>query len=213
MYVPKHYQENDRETMVAFMRAHSFGTLITAVGNVPFATHLPFVVDVERGEHGTLVTHMARANPQWHHFENASEILVTFQGPHAYISPRWYASEFNVPTWNYVAVHAYGRVSLIDDPARIYPMLDRLVAQYEGDPPAGWSVPWDDPRYGKLTAGIVAFEVAITRLEGKAKLSQNKSQADRQGAVQHLTAQANAQSTAVAELMTLSMQTEEQTNV
>ncbi len=126
---------------------------------------------------------MARANPQWKSLAGGSETLVIFQGPHAYLSPTWYASEFNVPTWNYAVAHAYGRPQIIDDPTRLRPMLDKLVAQHEQHQLQPWQVDWTDGRNDGLLGAIVGFEMEITRLEGKFKMSQNKSAADQQGVV------------------------------
>ena len=106
MYSPGHFQINDPETLTAFMREHSFATIVTHDGAVPHATHMPVLLDPDRGPQGTLVSHMARANPQWKHFADGREVLVIFTGPHAYVSPAWYATTPAVPTWNYTAVHA-----------------------------------------------------------------------------------------------------------
>ena len=178
MYTPPAFREDDLQTIHALMRDNSFAILVTQQDGVPLATHLPFMLDTERGPYGTLVAHMARANTQWHTFAEAHEALVIFQGPHAYVTPSWYDPGLNVPTWNYAAVHAYGVPRVIEDEAALYAMLSRLTATHE----ANFELPWlfemgaDDFR-GKLK-GIVGFEMEITRLEGKMKLSQNRSQAD-----------------------------------
>src|SRR5882757_4724441 len=114
MYVPSHNRMDDRAEQVAFMRQYSFATLVTSDSQaVPRATHLPFVV-VEEGAQMRLVAHLARANPQWRDFTDAGEVLVIFQGPHAYISPNLYQRHPSVPTWNYAAVHAYGSLRLLE---------------------------------------------------------------------------------------------------
>jgi transcriptional regulator len=127
VYSPAHFQVNDPATLVAFMRQHSFATIVTHNGGAPHAIHMPVIVDVERGEHGTLVSHMARANPQWKHFENEHEVLIIFTGPHAYVSPAWYVTEPAVPTWNYTAVHAYRIPRLVTDHDRFATMLHDLI--------------------------------------------------------------------------------------
>src|ERR1700712_4406415 len=116
MYVPAAFREADTDALHALIRAHSFGTLVPLVGGQLFATPLPFLLDAKRGEYGTLVAHLARPNPHWRAFVatpvGAPQSLAIFGGPHAYISPRWYATELSVPTWNYTVVHAYGVPSI-----------------------------------------------------------------------------------------------------
>ena len=177
MYVPESFAETDRARLWAFLRKHDFATLITAVGTTPFATHLPILLD-ERGEQGTLLGHMARANPQWRAFDGTSEALVIFQGPHAYVSPTWYATHPSVPTWNYTAVHAYGTPRLLDDEAAVRDVLRRTTSLYEAD--GQWSLDGLPDAYMRgMMCGIVAFEIPIARLEGKFKLSQNRDAEDR----------------------------------
>ncbi|MEZ4658373.1 MAG: FMN-binding negative transcriptional regulator [Caldilineaceae bacterium] len=206
MYIPKSFAEHDLQTLQTFMQQNAFATLITMAEDAPFATHMPFVLDAERGSNGVLISHMARANPQWRHFATMAErridTLVIFQGPHAYISPNWYASEFSVPTWNYTAVHAYGRPVIVEDEQRLQAMLDELVAVYESAMPQPWSAPWGDDRYTNLTKAIVGFEMEITRLEGKFKLNQNRPVADQQGVIAQFTDSTHADERAVAQLMT-----------
>lgn len=179
MYVPKHFSVPAKETLQSLLPASSFATLITTDSDsVPYATHLPFSYDPDKGENGTLIAHMARSNSHWHFFDVA-ESLVIFSGPHAYISPRYYASDINVPTWNYVAVHAYGKPQIIEDTDQVKALLDRLTLENE----AGGENPWstgelDEKRLGAMMKAIVAFEIPLTRLEAKAKLGQNKSAED-----------------------------------
>ena len=224
MYLPKINRETDPNALNSFMQQHSFATLISNdADNVPFATHLPVLLDTTRGERGTLVAHMARANPHWRHFsaEDASssdEVLVVFQGPHAYISPSWYASEFSVPTWNYTAVHAYGKPKIVQDGADLRKMLTELVATYE--PPMAqasqvesslvkpWSTDWSDARNEPLLKAIVGFELEITRLEGKFKLSQNKPAADRAGVIKALQQSTDQDERGVADMMSCELANE-----
>lgn len=187
MYTPRLNREDDHNKLFDLMERFSFATVVTSdATSVPVATHMPVVLNRTRGAHGTLVSHMARANPQWKLFAAGSETLVIFQGPHAYLSPAWYASEFNVPTWNYAVAHAYGTPQIIDDLARLRPMLDGLVAQHEQHQPQPWRVDWADGRNDTMLGAIVGFEMEITRLEGKFKMSQNKSAADQQGVIDAL---------------------------
>jgi transcriptional regulator len=179
MYSPAHFRVEDRVTLVSFMRRHSFATIMTHDGEAPHATHMPVLFDAEHGPQGTLVSHMARANPQWRHFADGREVLVIFSGPHAYISPAWYATQPAVPTWNYAAVHAYGRPRIVEDYARFAEMLRELVEFYEAPRAERWAGEMPDEYRDKLMAGVVGVEIEITRLEGKFKLSQNRPPEDR----------------------------------
>src|SRR4051812_7081427 len=126
MYVPPHFAESDPAKLHAFIEGHGFGLLVSQVGGVPFASHLPFVLDRTAGPHGTLVGHMARANPHWRELGGQTALAV-FAGPHAYVSPTWYEAENVVPTWNYVAVHATGRASVVEDASAVLDILRRSV--------------------------------------------------------------------------------------
>lgn len=185
MYTPKHFEARDPDLLWALMERWSFATLITIEGGVPVGSHLPFLIERERG---VVISHMARANRQWQTF-NDNEALTIFQGEHGYISPSWYAPQPAVPTWNYVVVHAYGVPRIIDDGAAMT-MLERVIARHE----AAFEQPWQmDRAYAtRLLGGIVAFEIAITRLEGKFKLSQNRSDRDQAGVIDALAASDNA---------------------
>lgn len=175
MYTPAHFQIDDRDTLNAFMRRHSFATIVTHDGKVPHATHMPVLLNPTQGSHGCLLSHMARANPQWRHFTD-SEVLVIFTGPHAYISPAWYATEPAVPTWNYTAVHAYGIPRIVTQHDRFSRMLHELVEFYEAERPNRWHGTLPPEFRDGLMKGIVGIEIEITRLEGKFKLSQNRPQ-------------------------------------
>ncbi|MBV7331907.1 FMN-binding negative transcriptional regulator [Chloroflexi bacterium TSY] len=188
------------------MEQYSFATIVTSdPKGIPFATHMPIVLDRTRGLNGTLVSHMARANPQWKHFQQEQEILAIFQGPHAYISPSWYEGEFNVPTWNYAVVHVYGIPKIVEDTAVLLQIMTELVATYEHSMPEPWRVPWADERITNLLKAIVGFELEITRLEGKFKLNQNKAVADQLSVVKALRDSANQLESMVAQMMTNSL--------
>lgn len=201
MYIPSALRVEDPEKLGAFMRRYSFATLITHEGAAPFASHLPVLYSPEEGGLGVIVSHMARANPQWRHFAAGGEALAIFHGPHCYVSPSWYAPQPAVPTWNYAVVHAYGVPALITDHDRIMALLEELVSFHE----AGFEKPWPaqiPAEYrDRMIQGIVAFELRITRIEGKYKLSQTRSEADRQSVAEALSQSADAESRAVAELM------------
>jgi transcriptional regulator len=187
MYIPKHFELTDKATMHDLMRQFSFATIVSVLEGLPFATHMPVVVRPELGEHGLLRTHIARANPQWESFSTDAEILVIFQGDHTYISPKWYETHPSVPTWNYVTVHAYGKPKIVEEPERVRELLDELIGTYEGE--KGWNSSHLSEKYmDGMMRGIVAFEIEITRLEGKMKLSQNRSETDRHGVIAGLDA-------------------------
>ena len=200
MYIPKAFREDDINTLHKLMREYSFASLITQHEGVPFATHLPFILDAQRGPNGTLLAHMARANPQWHHFASAQDVLVIFQGPHAYISPSWYEVELSVPTWNYAVVHAYGLPRLIEDGEDLYKLLKTLIETHEAQFEKPWPFNLPDDYLQKMMHGIVGFEIEITRLEGKFKLSQNRTSIERENVIAAL--QESRDTLAVAELMT-----------
>jgi len=184
MYVPEVYAENDRATLLDLIRATGWGYLVGAADGVPFATHLPFLVEGEPGAE-RLVAHMARANPHWRSFaDGGREQLVIFAGPHAYVSPRWYTTAKAVPTWNYVTAHVYGVPRVVDDPAAVHAAQKRLVDHYEAGAEAPWRMEDVDAGFiqGMLRA-IVSFEVPIARMEGKYKLSQNRKPEDRAGVI------------------------------
>jgi transcriptional regulator len=219
MYIPRAFREARRDVLHGVIRRYAFGTLVSALDGELLATHLPFLLDPDRGPHGTLLGHVARANPHWRGFAGGpdggadgrpgAEALVLFQGPHAYVSPTWYATEGAVPTWNYVAVHAYGRPRLLADAAAVRALLERLVRGFEDPLPAGerWSMERLDGDYAAQMAGAVAaFELPISRLEGKRKLSQNRSPADRRGVVGALRRRGEPLGLDVAALMAVGLE-------
>jgi transcriptional regulator len=171
MYSPPYNRVEDRRELVEFMRANSFALLVTATGGTPLGSHLP--VTVADGEAGLVIhSHMAKNNPQWQEFFE-DEILVVFSGPHAYVSPRWYEDQERVPTWNYAAVHAYGKVTVTADRAVKHAAQRALVAGLDPQ----WLPKFDAlrPEYVEnMLNGIVTFDIAVTRLETRWKLSQNR---------------------------------------
>ena len=184
MYVPKHFAEDDPDRLAALIAEHDFAVLFTDGATGPFATHLPLLLDRGRGAKGTLIGHVARANPHWKTFDGRRGLAV-FAGPHAYVSPRWYEAAPAVPTWNYVAVHATGTLRAVEDPVALRAILERMTARYEGED--GWRLGALDEKFtAAMMRGIVGVELAIELLEGKLKLSQNRSAADRAGVVEAL---------------------------
>lgn len=185
MYIPPAFREDDPAILRGIIEAARLATLVTATPEGLVATPLPLFLDAGEGEHGVLYGHVARANSQWR-LPVLGEALALFSGPDAYVSPSWYAAKAEhgkvVPTWNYVAVHAYGPVEFFEDATRLHDVVARLTDRYEAGRAAPWAV--DDapePYIAAQLRGIVGVRLAITRLDGKRKLSQNRSEADRQG--------------------------------
>jgi transcriptional regulator len=199
MYIPKAFREDDLNTLHKSMQEYSFATLITQHEGVPFATHLPFILDAKRAPNGTLLAHMARANPQWRDFKSEQEVLVIFQGPHAYVSPSWYEVELSVPTWNYAVVHAYGFPRLLEDSEELYKLLKILIETHEAQFENPWPFQLPDDYLQKMMRGIVGFEIEITRLEGKFKMSQNRTESEREKVIAAL--HESTDTLAVADLM------------
>jgi transcriptional regulator len=202
MYVPRHFDLPAMEDVDRRIAEDAFALLVTTVDGVPFATHLPLVARREGDGGMKLFGHVARANPHWKHFDGTSESLAVFSGPHAYVSPRWYATPGLVPTWNYEAVHVYGTLHAIEDAAATRAVLDELTARFE----AGAEAPWTTARMEEksLTAmmrGIVAFEMRVTRIEGKSKMSQNRGEGDVAGVIRALSESPRESDRATAGLM------------
>ncbi|MEM7223530.1 MAG: FMN-binding negative transcriptional regulator [Pseudomonadota bacterium] len=205
MYVPDVFALNDPALVESVIRDYAFGLLVTADGGPPEASHLPFLFDPDKGANGTLSGHMARANRQWKAFANGNEALVVFQGAHSYISPAWYNPGPAVPTWNYLAVHCYGVPRVTEDPDEVRGLLARLVERHESEAGTGWSMAsQEDSFIDHMQRGIVAFEIPVSRVEAKAKLSQNKASEERNGVVAGLESQANSDARALAAAMTKS---------
>jgi transcriptional regulator len=184
MYIPRLNRVDDISQAHDLMQAFNFALLITVQENIPVATPLPFMLERERGQQGVLWAHLARANPQWKQLNPQQEVLVVFQGHHGYISPNWYTEHPSVPTWNYMTVHAYGLPRIIDDQAQVLAMVSQLADYHE----SGFETPWrmestpQDFQHREVQA-IVAFEIEITRLEAKFKLSQNRTAQDQAGVI------------------------------
>ena len=200
MYIPPAFREDDLTVLHTLMRDNSFAILVTQQAGIPIATHLPLLLESERGAYGTLLGHMARANTQWQSFDEEQGALVIFQGPHAYITPSWYEPGPNVPTWNYTAVHAYGKPHVIEDAAFIK-LLHASVQTYEAGFEQPWTLDMPDELFRAKLKGIVGFEMQITRLEGKCKLSQTRSPAEQERVAYELSQSHDAPSAGVGNLM------------
>ncbi len=172
MYIPDHFNEADTSKTLNLIRDHSFGTLITIRDTIPFASHIPFIV--EGDQNITLIGHLAKSNEQWKHFESDQQVLVIFQGPHAYVSPSWYESP-GVPTWNYTAVHLYGIPKLITEGAKLIDAIEKLTHIHETKNKTSWKLEYPS----NMLKTIVGFEIHVQKVESKFKLSQNRPKADR----------------------------------
>ena len=211
MYVPPHFVQDDRSRLFECVERYPFAVLVSNAGERPFATHLPLLLDRDAGPNGTLVGHMARDNPHWRLARG--ETLAIFSGPHSYISPTWYEAERVVPTWNYVAVHAYGKLTILDSHGDRLRIVRDFVERFERGMPRPWRL---DASEGvsdappvesgarwieRLAESIVGFRIEIERLEGKWKLNQNQPRDRRERVARALEAGEDDQSRGVASLM------------
>jgi transcriptional regulator len=201
VYLPPALTEARPEVLVAHIEEHNFGLLVSYGREGLVASHIPFLVERDR-EQLPLLGHLARPNPQTHDLGLGGEVLAIFSGPHAYISPRWYDEGPAVPTWNYIDMHAYGPVRLVEDSDWLRRLLRRLSDQHEAGSPAPWRMGDLPETYLEgMLKGIIGFEIAVTRLEGKYKLSQNRPAVDRPRIVAALERRGDADALAVARLM------------
>ena len=206
MYIPTLYEEKDLTVLHALIRAHPLATWATQGEGEIIVNHLPFVLDTSRGPYGTLMGHVARANPVWQSASRTVPSALIFRGPDAYVSPSWYPSKHDhgkvVPTWNYAVVHARGMPVVIRDRAWLLDHVTRLTDLHE----AGQAQPWkvtDAPHefIAQMTRNIVGIEIPIAKIFGKWKISQNRSNDDRLGVVAGLRAQGDSQATEMAALV------------
>lgn len=197
MYTPIHNREADRAKIISFLRAYPFATLVTTREEKITATHLPVLID-EQGDDIFILAHVARGNVQWRDFSDARDALVIFQEPHAFISTRHYERPLSVPTWNYVAVHAYGAPRILESLEERLQLVERMVLQFEGNLDQWNSLPTEF-RHTKAE-GIVAFELRVTRLDARFKLSQDRSRVEQANIVQTLTARGEIEAT-IGEMM------------
>ena len=209
MYVPPAFKDDDVASIRATIRGARLASLITATAEGPVATPLPLFLDETEGEHGTLYGHLAKANPQWC-LAPIGEALAIFMGPEAYVTPSWYATKQEtgkvVPTWNYIAVHAYGPVEFFQVPERLLDVVTRLTNKHEGLRAKPWAV-GDAPAdfIAAQLRGIVGIRIPVVRFEGKRKMSQNRPESDRIGVAAGLAASENPQDRQVAPLIPVSV--------
>jgi transcriptional regulator len=201
MYVPASFAVDDLQQIWQFVEQHSFATLVTNHDRESVATHLPLLLDRSAGDRGRLTGHFAKANShsEWSRHQMA---LVIFAGPHAYISPTWYAEPRVVPTWNYIAVHAYGVIKPIEDRQRLLAIVEQMVQTYEQTFPVPWQLASQDPHYiDQLLNAITGFEIDVEHWEGKWKLNQNHSQLRRDRVIEALRQQDNDDAREIASWM------------
>ncbi|MBZ9743226.1 MULTISPECIES: FMN-binding negative transcriptional regulator [unclassified Mesorhizobium] len=205
MYTPPAFRDDDRDSLIASIRAARLANFVTATADGPLATPLPLFLDETEGEHGVIHGHLARANPQWR-VPAIGDGLAIFMGPDAYVTPAWYATKQEtgkvVPTWNYAAVHAYGPVEFFEDADRLLEVVTRLTNLHEGARTAPWAVSDAPPDFiQSQLRGIVGLRMPVVRLEGKRKMSQNRNAADRAGVAAGLAASERPSDREVAPLI------------
>ncbi len=170
MYIPKHFNVTDKEEIFSFIKANSFGQLISLVKGKLFSSHIPFVLV---NDNQSIQCHIAKRNPQWEDIED-QEVLITFQGPQDYVSPSWYTSP-GVPTWNYQSVHIYGKPQLITEKEKLSNLVNKFTERYEAD----FEKPWKPEYKESMLNSIIGIEIIITDIQCKYKLSQNRPESDR----------------------------------
>ena len=176
MYIPSYFKNEDLTEVRDFVNQNSFGILVTSVDKRPWGTHIPLEIEKDKAGNDVIYGHISRANPQWQFFNDDEEVLAIFNGPHAYVSSSWYGHE-NVPTWNYIAVHIYGRLQIIEEDELLY-SLTKLVDKYEKNSPEPVRVQEFSDRTMKQVKGIVGFKIEITEIQAAYKLSQNRNNQD-----------------------------------
>jgi transcriptional regulator len=198
VYIPKLFANTDQADIVAFMQQYSFGTIVSAADNLPTATHIPFVVEQHNGE-VIISSHFAKANPQSQILTD-NPVLVIFTEPHAYISPKHYEKEQSVPTWNYIAVHAYGKAIILDDHRDKLQLMEKTIRYYDTAYLEQWNGLPDDFKIRMLN-GITAFVIKVTSLQAVNKLSQNKTEAERKSIIDQFDQSKDANERVIAEYM------------
>lgn len=197
MFIPKYYREEDREQILAFLKHHNFPAIVSFDGEKPIATHTPVEIAEDAQGNLTIYAHMSRANPQWKTFDN-QELLLIFQGAHTYVSPRWY-NHVNVPTWNYMMIHVYGHVRLVQGD-ELYALLSRLVHTHEASTQYSLErLPQEFVQ--KEMKGVVGFAIDVTRIDAAHKLSQNRNDEDYETIIRELNKREDEDSQEVAKAM------------
>ena len=200
MYIPEYFRNEDRSCALAFMRSNAFAILVSSTEDGPFATHLPLVIR-ESEDRLLLRGHVAKANPHWRHLEEQARCLTIFHGPHAYISPSNYNTREVVPTWNYAAVHVYGDARVFADAHELLGVLHELIPMFEPAYAQQWASLSETYR-NRMLSHIVGFEIAVTTIEAKFKLSQNRTREEQQNIIDSLGTASDTAITGTARLMT-----------
>lgn len=205
MYIPAYFSEPDGERVAALIDAYGFATLLTPDGQGMHISHAPLMLDRDRGPQGTLVGHLARANPHAAALREGTTLTALFHGPHGYVSPTWYEAP-GVPTWNYATVHVQGTVHRLEDADAKWRIVTRLAAQYEAASADPWNPQARKEQWWKMLDAIVGFEIGITVIEAKFKLSQNRIPKDQANVIAHFEADAHPDSRAMAAMMRENLQ-------
>lgn len=197
MYIPSHFKITDKKIAYEIMKENSFATIFSQHNGMPFATHLPLILNKD---HTYIYGHFARPNAQWKDIQNQT-VLAVFYGPHCYISPSWYETNKAVPTWNYVTVHVYGEVELIDDENELVDSFHDMVSKYEASDSPYKLQEVDASYLAGMNKGVQGFKIKIDKIEGKAKLSQNHPQQRQERVIKQLEQSSNTDEQQIALLM------------
>lgn len=199
MYIPEHFRVHDHSDAIAFMRANPFAILVSSADDAPFATHLPVFVE-QKEDQLTLRGHVAKANPHWRHLERNPTCMTIFHGPHAYVSTSNYVARENVPTWNYGAVHVYGNARTFSSPEDLQGVLHQLIGTFEPAYAEQWGSLSESYRE-RMLSHIVGIEIAVTTIEAKFKLSQNRAKAEQTNVITSLEKSPDTAISGVSRLM------------
>jgi transcriptional regulator len=198
MYIPHHYINKNIEEVKDFLKENSFGILVNQVEGKPWATHIPLELDVDEDGNDILVSHIAKANPQWKYFEENDDVLCIFNGPHSYISSSWYTEE-EVPTWNYIAVHVYGKIKILDE-KEVLASMHKLVDKYEANSKNPISVQNLSKKTMRQIKGVVGFKIKVNTIQAAYKLSQGREH-DHSSIIKELKLTGNAGAITIAQNM------------
>jgi len=186
MYTPSSFRVSDHPTISRFIKAHNFGLLFSHHGENPEATHLPFMIETHDSKIKKLIAHFAKANKHWRRIDESKEVLVVFQGPHAYITPSWYKQRETVPTWNYAAVHVRGKAKIIHQKDRLRQMVEELTHFHEQQVNSDWDLQEAASIMETELKAITGIEISVKEIEAKFKFNQNRSEQDQQCVIDHL---------------------------
>ncbi|CAM4402281.1 FMN-binding negative transcriptional regulator [Zobellia nedashkovskayae] len=198
MFIPDNHRKENLSEIKIFLKANSFGILVSQYQNKPWATHIPLELETTEDGKEVLTAHMAKANPQWREFDQNEEVLCIFNGPHSYVSSSWYKEE-EVPTWNYIAVHVYGKLNILSE-EKVMASMHRLVDKYEANSKKPISLKDMSPRTLKQIKGVVGFQIEITDIQAQYKLSKNREQ-DHPKIIEELEDSKNPMSIEIAQAM------------